>query len=67
MMDVSHSPALEMTRKLALLEGLFCGTSSGGAAFAALELAKKLPYGFIVFICCDLSDRYVSSDLFGLQ
>jgi cysteine synthase B len=53
-----------MTRQLALREGLFCGMSSGGAAFAALELAKELDRGCIVFICCDRGDRYVSSDLF---
>jgi len=65
-MDVSRSQALEMTRHLALQEGLFCGLSSGCGAFAALALAKELSNGFIFFICCDRGDRYMSSDLFDL-
>lgn len=61
--DVSQADAVSMTRKLARHEGIFAGMSSGGAAFAAIELAKELKSGTIVFIACDRGDRYLSSDL----
>lgn len=64
-MDVSQADAVSMTRNLAKHEGIFAGMSSGGAAFAAVELAKELKSGTIVFIACDRGDRYLSSDLFA--
>ncbi|HMP92434.1 MAG TPA: cysteine synthase CysM [Phnomibacter sp.] len=64
-MDVSQSEATEMARKLAKVEGIFAGMSSGGAASAALRLAQELEEGCIVFIVCDRGDRYLSSNLFG--
>jgi len=64
-MDVSQQEATEMARKLAKVEGIFAGMSSGGAAAAAFRLAKELETGTIVFITCDRGDRYLSSDLFG--
>lgn len=64
-MDVSQEQASAMARRLAKEEGIFAGMSSGGAASAALRLAKELDSGIIVFICCDRGDRYLSSDLFG--
>ncbi|MBK6563916.1 MAG: cysteine synthase CysM [Saprospiraceae bacterium] len=63
-MDVSQEQAVAMTRALARDEGIFCGMSSGGAAHCAVQLAKTLEKGTIVFICCDRGDRYLSSDLF---
>lgn len=63
-MDVSQTEAIEMTRKLAYTEGIFAGMSSGGAASAAIRLAKEITSGLIVFIVCDRGDRYVSSNLF---
>ena len=64
-MDVSEVEATETTRKLAKVEGIFCGMSSGGAAAASIRLAQELKEGVIVFIVCDRGDRYLSSDLFG--
>jgi cysteine synthase B len=64
-MDVTQAEATEMTRKLAKVEGIFAGMSSGGAASAAIRLANELSSGIIVFIACDRGDRYLSSDLFG--
>jgi S-sulfo-L-cysteine synthase (O-acetyl-L-serine-dependent) len=63
-MDVSQQEATEMTRRLAKEEGIFAGMSSGGAAAAAIRLAKELNSGTIVFIVCDRGDRYLSSELF---
>jgi cysteine synthase B len=63
--DVSQEDATNMARRLAKEEGIFGGMSSGGAAWAAIQLAQELESGIIVFICCDRGDRYLSSDLFG--
>jgi cysteine synthase B len=63
--DVSQDQATEMTRRMAKEEGILAGMSSGGALFAALELAKTMDSGLIVCITCDRGDRYLSSDLFG--
>lgn len=63
--DVSQEEATDMARKLARVEGIFAGMSSGGAAEAAVRLAKELDTGVIVFITCDRGDRYLSSDLFA--
>ncbi|WPU94217.1 cysteine synthase CysM [Mucilaginibacter sabulilitoris] len=65
-MDISQEDATEMARKLAKVEGIFAGMSSGGAMSAAVKLAGELKEGVIVFICCDRGDRYLSSELFGL-
>jgi cysteine synthase B len=63
--DVSADDATQMTRKLANVEGVFAGMSSGGSVWAALKLAQELESGVIVCIICDRGDRYLSSDLFG--
>jgi S-sulfo-L-cysteine synthase (O-acetyl-L-serine-dependent) len=64
-MDIAEAEATEMAQKLAKIEGIFSGMSSGGAASAAIRLAQELESGVIVFICCDRGDRYLSSNLFG--
>lgn len=63
--DISEKDAIETTRKLAKVEGIFAGMSSGGAAYAALKTASEIESGVIVFIVCDRGDRYLSSNLFG--
>lgn len=62
--DVSEKEAREMTKRLALEEGVFAGMSSGGAVAVAVKVAEKLESGVIVAIICDRGDRYLSSDLF---
>lgn len=64
-MDVSQIEATEMARKMAKVEGIFAGMSSGGALACSIKLASELESGLIVFIACDRGDRYLSSDLFG--
>ncbi|MCE7066197.1 cysteine synthase CysM [Dyadobacter sp. CY326] len=63
--EVTQDNAVLLTRKLAREEAIFAGMSSGGATWAAIELAKELEQGVIVCIICDRGDRYLSSDLFG--
>jgi len=64
-MDVSEQDAIEMTRKLAKVEGVFGGMSGGGGVSASIRLANELEKGLIVCIICDRGDRYLSSGLFG--
>lgn len=63
--EVTQENAVLTTRRLAAEEAIFAGMSSGGAAWAAVELAREISSGVIVFIVCDRGDRYLSSDLFG--
>lgn len=64
-MDISEAEATETTRKLAKVDGIFGGMSSGGAVAASLRLAQTLDSGLIVCIICDRGDRYLSSGLFA--
>jgi cysteine synthase B len=64
-MDISEDTAVQMARQLAKVEGIFAGTSTGGACSAVLRLATEIDSGVIVFVACDRGDRYLSSDLFG--
>jgi cysteine synthase B len=63
--DVSTSDAARMARRLAKEESILSGMSSGGAFYAANKIAAEIDSGVIVFIVCDIGDRYLSSDLFG--
>ena len=61
---VSQPDAEEMTRRLAREEGIFCGTSSGGALAIALRISQTVQNATIVFIVCDRGDRYFSTGVF---
>ncbi len=63
-LDVGQQDAENMMRRLASEEGIFAGVSSGGAVFAALELAQQLNNAVIVVIICDRGDRYLSTGVF---
>lgn len=57
--------ALEVTRKLAALEGILVGPSSGAVVWAALEAARELPQeARIVALCPDTGERYLSAGVF---
>lgn len=64
-LEVSEEEARQMTRRLAVEEGIFAGMSSGGAAAAAVRLCEELDKGLVVSVVCDRGDRYLSSDLFN--
>ena len=66
-MDINQHDAEVFMRKLAREEGIFCGVSSGGAAWAAHQIAQREPDAVIVFIVCDRGDRYLSTGLFGVS
>ncbi|OOE64891.1 cysteine synthase CysM [Salinivibrio sp. IB282] len=64
-MDISEQDAKETARALAREEGICAGVSSGGAVYAALQVAKAEPGSVVVAIICDRGDRYLSSGLFS--
>ncbi len=49
-----------MTRRLAREEGLFVGMSSGAAALAALQVARRLEQGVVVTLFPDAGFKYLS-------
>ncbi|HOK79787.1 MAG TPA: cysteine synthase A [bacterium] len=63
---VKEEDAGETTRKLARLEGILVGISSGAACWAALEVAKRKESDnrIIVVILPDTGERYLSTWLF---
>ena len=63
--DVDQTDAETTMRALALEEGIFCGVSSGGSVFAALELSARVENATIVAIICDRGDRYLSTGVFS--
>ena len=59
---VTDEDALAAMRELARTEGLLCGVSSGAAAFAAREIAKRPEFAgkSVVCILPDTGERYLS-------
>ena len=63
--DVDQRDAEQTMRALASEEGIFCGVSSGGSVFGALQLSQQLNNAVIVAIICDRGDRYLSTGVFS--
>jgi len=63
--QVTNDDAFAMTRRLAKEEGILCGISSGAAAWAALEIAKRPENKdkLIVVVLPDTGERYLSTAL----
>lgn len=64
---VSNEVAFETGRLIGRSEGVLVGISSGAAAYAAVELAKRPENAgkTIVVLLPDTGDRYLSTPLFG--
>ncbi|GAA5019379.1 cysteine synthase CysM [Acinetobacter puyangensis] len=65
--DIDQKDAEVTMRQLARHEGICAGTSSGGAVWAALQVAKHNPDAVIVCIICDRGDRYLSTGLYSVK
>ena len=61
---VNDDEAYSTARMLAVKEGVFAGSSSGAALFAALKLAKETSGKNIVTLFPDRGDRYFSEHLY---
>ncbi len=63
---VTTEQAYDTARKIGKMEGILVGISSGAAAWAGLEIAKRPENAgkTIVVILPDAGDRYLSTDLF---
>ena len=67
-MAVRTEDAHGMVRRLAREEGILAGVSSGGALWACLEVARKLPSGqraVIVTVFPDSGEKYLSEKFWG--
>lgn len=62
--EVSTRQAEDTMRDLARIEGVFCGPSSGGSVWTALQLCRELSGATIAAIICDRGDRYISTGVF---
>ncbi|AXF19997.1 cysteine synthase B [Burkholderia pyrrocinia] len=62
--NVGQAAAETMARRLAAVEGIFAGISSGGACEVAMRIARQVENATIVFIVCDRGDRYLSTGVF---
>ena len=64
---VENEAAFAMARRIGKEEGVLVGISSGAAAWAAVELAKRSENAgkTIVALLPDTGDRYLSTKLFA--
>ena len=67
--DVENDDAIRTGRQLAQQEGLLVGISSGAAAFAAAEIAKRPENQgkTIVVLLPDTGERYLSTQLYAFE
>ena len=62
---VSDEDAYQTARKLARVEGIFGGTTSGANVWVALQRARSLGAGkMIVTVICDSGLKYLNGDLY---
>ncbi len=64
---IGNQTAFEVARKMARMEGIPCGISSGATVAAALEVGARpdMKGKLIVVILASFAERYLSTDLFN--
>jgi cysteine synthase A len=63
---ISTQEAMETARRLARLEGIFAGTSTGGNVAVALRVAERLgPDHTVVTVAVDSGMKYLSTELYA--
>ncbi len=63
----STEASMRMARRLAVEEGVFAGTSTGGNVLTAIELGTRLgPDATVVTVMCDTGLKYLSTPLYRL-
>lgn len=65
--NIDDEEAFEMTRRLARIEGLFVGMSSGAAMAIACKQAREMDSGTLVVVMPDNGERYLSTPLFDVH
>ena len=67
--DVENDDAIRTGRQLAQTEGLLVGISSGAAAFAAAEIARRPENAGkkVVVLLPDTGERYLSTQLYAFE
>ena len=63
---IDTDDAYDTTLRLPVDQGILVGQSSGGAYWAALEVARQLDTGVVVTIFCDGGDKYMSTPMWRL-
>jgi len=64
-LQVTDADAIDTARRLAALEGIFCGFSTGANVHAALQIAQRPAFAGknIVTVACSAGERYLSTEL----
>lgn len=63
---VATDEAMAMARRLARIEALFAGTSTGANLVAAIDIGLRLgPSATVVTVMCDSGMKYLSTALYG--
>ena len=60
---IPTEPAYELTRELAVKEGLLVGPSSGAALYGAFQALRRLEEGVAIVVFPDSGDKYLSTRL----
>ncbi len=67
-LTVTDDEAYDTARRLAYLEGILAGVSSGCSVHAALQVARQLGKGKrVLTICADTGERYLEGDLWQYE